>query len=616
MAGNMNFFVEINAEPVSLANSADLSVYLVEKNKDINFFRSDWRNSPEIELIGTIGKEATFHHNHVIGNSSHHLIPLTVNPDGMIGINNVDISGDFWVILYANSPNVNRGWNLKYHDSSLCDNSNRWYRGDQSGWKATAQSGCPDAHIHIARRGASSDGAKAIVTANYSGEASDSSTAEFFFEPLPNLPPVPTNFISPVAGGNYGENINIAWNRASDPNDDPLTYTINLLDSGGNEVGPALVSDTGGTSFLWDISTVENGEYGLKGEVCDDSAVCVDFYLDASFTISKAVPIYSLSAISISSDNETDSGLAEAGDTVELLFVSTDENISNPEVLIYSGGYSVVNPISISNEGNIWKASFVVDEGDAEGSISFVIRADNLDFAYLDSTDGSYVLIYNEEDEEDEGEGDSDPDNSPAENNEDNPETIGTEIDNSSLENEEINEEVRRAKIISWKALRYEKPELKCVQRLKLEIKGKYFEKGAEVKIGNLKAFDVDRKSSKKIVAKFCIEKLLENQTNRKRNISVTNPDAKKEIAKKKINLDNLSYNLKNSNLFDNNSLEGVKNIQRGLNRLGYLEKENIIGIYGPKTRQAVQNFQIDNNISPTGNFDFETQAKLNARLK
>ncbi|NLC30805.1 MAG: hypothetical protein GX765_02010, partial [Candidatus Moranbacteria bacterium] len=304
-----------------------------------------------------------------------------------------------------------------------------------------------------------------------------------------------------------------------------MTYTINLLDFGGNEVGPALVSDTGDTSFLWDISTVENGEYGLKGEVCDDSAVCVDFYLDASFTISKAVPIYSLSAISISSDNETDSGLAEAGDTVELLFVSTDENISNPEVLIYSGGYSVVNPISISNEGNIWKASFVVNEGDAEGSISFVIRADNLDFAYLDSTDGSYVLIYNEEDEEDEGEGDIDPDNSPAENNEDNPEIIGTEIDNSFLENEEESEEIRKAKIISWKALRYEKPDLKCVQRLKLEIKGKYFEKGAEVKIGNLKAFDVDRKSSKKIVAKFCIEKLLENQTNRKRNISVANPD-------------------------------------------------------------------------------------------
>ena len=40
MAGSMNFFVEINAEPVSLANSADLSVYLVEKNKDINFLYS------------------------------------------------------------------------------------------------------------------------------------------------------------------------------------------------------------------------------------------------------------------------------------------------------------------------------------------------------------------------------------------------------------------------------------------------------------------------------------------------------------------------------------------------------------------------------------------------
>ncbi|MEF3692528.1 MAG: peptidoglycan-binding domain-containing protein [Candidatus Moraniibacteriota bacterium] len=600
MAENMNFFVEINAEPVSLVNSADLSVYLVEKNKDINFFRSDWRNSSDVELIGTIGKEATFHHNHVIGKSSHHLVPLTTNPDGTVGTKSIDIGGDFWIILYANSPNVNRGWNLKYHNSSICDNSSRWYAADQSGWRAAAQSGCPDAHIHVARRGANSDGAKAIVTASYADSTFDSFATQFYFEPLPNLPPVPTNFISPVAGGNYGENINIAWNAASDPNGDPLTYTINLLDSNGNEVGSALVSDTGSTSFWWDIGSVNNGEYGLRGEVCDDSGACADFYLDANFTIFKAAPIYSLSTINISSDNETDSSLAETGDEVTLLFTSTNENISNLEVLFYSGGYAVFGPITISNEGNSWKASFVVIEEDEEGSISFVIRADNLDFPYLDSTDGSYVSILEEEEDEEEDEVLIKDDSG----------IIIPDLESNDL----TGEETRKAKIISWKAFEYEKPELKCVQRLRLEIKGKYFEKDAEVRIGNQKAFAVDRKSSKKIVAKFCIEKLLENQNNRKRNISVKNPDTKREVAEKKINLDNSGYRFENYNL-NSNTPEGVKAIQRALNELGYLEKENIIGIYGPKTRQAVRNFQIDNSISPTGEIGPTTKEKLAEKL-
>ena len=115
---------------------------------------------------------------------------------------------------------------------------------------------------------------------------------------------------------------------------------------------------------------------------------------------------------------------------------------------------------------------------------------------------------------------------------------IGNACDSDYDEDdEEEEEEVEQAKVYSWKAYQYEKPNSKCVQRLKLEIKGKRFDKDAEVKIGSKKASSVNRISKKKIVAKFCLNKLLNVKKDLIRKVSVTNPDAEKTNAKKKINL-------------------------------------------------------------------------------
>jgi len=66
------------------------------------------------------------------------------------------------------------------------------------------QPGCPDAHIHVARRsGTYIDGAKAIVTADFGGGDIVSKTQTFSFAELPNLPPNQTSFISPISGGIY-----------------------------------------------------------------------------------------------------------------------------------------------------------------------------------------------------------------------------------------------------------------------------------------------------------------------------------------------------------------------------------------------------------------------------
>lgn len=183
------FFIEVNAVPRSLINSADLEVYLVNKNKAVSFFNSDWRASSNVELVGTIGRNTAFNHNHVVGNSSHYLVALNANADGTFGQKNLDISGDFWIILYNTAPNSNRGWNLKYHSLSLCSNGGMWYTGNQSNWATVAQSGCPDVHVHFARRGTPSDGVSATITATYNDGSLATSTGSFYFDPLPNLAP-------------------------------------------------------------------------------------------------------------------------------------------------------------------------------------------------------------------------------------------------------------------------------------------------------------------------------------------------------------------------------------------------------------------------------------------
>jgi hypothetical protein len=593
MVGNMSFFVEVNAEPVSTLNSADLSVYLVRKNKGIAFFNSDWRNkNSDVELLGTIGKDRVFHHTHVAGKSSHHLIPITANPDGTVGINNLDISGDFWIVLYSNSPNVNRGWNLKYHNSSICGNSNRWYIGNQSGWQTASQGGCPDVHIHIARRGENSDGVRATVSANYSDSEPIIQSSEFYFEPLPNLPPIPASFTSPVSGGKYAENLTIEWGESSDPNGDFLRYSIYLLDSGGEQIGSALVSGTAENSFLWDVSAIDDGEYGLKGVVCDDDAtpLCSTFYLSSNFTILKSSLIYSLSNLSMSSNNSNDNTLAKSGDVVTLSFAPSDEEIDNLQVEFYSGGITVNSSVNVLSSGDLWTASYVVSDDDEEGTVSFVVLADNLDLEYSQTSDDSYVSVYKEEAQSEAGE--------------------ISEIESS----EESTSQPKRATVLSWKSYRYEKVDNWCVERLKIKIRGRNFNKNTEVKIGKIKASSVKKNSSREIVADFCLEKLLSEKTNLKRSVSVQNPNTNAKKAGKKIDLG--IFIETNSENFSSRSSEGVKNTQKALSSLGYLEKQYITGFYGTITTDAVRNFQKDNGIFPVGFTGPLTRAKLADKIK
>ncbi len=403
---NMTFWVEVNAYRKSPANSANLDVYLVEKGHDLTYFQSDWRAKPGIELVGSISKDADFNHTHT-SNSSHHLVALSANSDSTIGTKNLNISNDFWIVLYSQSPNDNRGFDLRYHPSAICNNDSSWYSGSQSGWTTVAQTGCPDAHIHLARRssdGGIRDGVKLVTTATNNGDTG-TKTTNLYYNDLPNLAPNTTSFINPTIGGTYSGTINISWNPASDPNNDVLAYTLYLLDENNQQVGDTLLSDSSSTTF--DLQTtiegqeIPNGNYSLKGTACDqgvpsndppDAPLCTDFFLPGTFNIDNNTPIRSINSITISSDNAKPS-YAKANNTVTLNFTASG-SLDTPTVNLFSDGTTPINNTNLTSADNInWTASYLVSTQANSGEVSFEITSTHLDKNYYETTDNSRVIV-------------------------------------------------------------------------------------------------------------------------------------------------------------------------------------------------------------------------------
>lgn len=97
----------------------------------------------------------------------------------------------------------------------------------------------------------------------------------------------------------------------------------------------------------------------------------------------------------------------------------------------------------------------------------------------------------------------------------------------------------KRPVIKSWEAFKY-KDKSYCRERLEINILGHKFDKDVNVMIGNKEASSVKRKSSQQIVAKFCLDKLLDDKTDHKRKITVKNPDADERKTDKQIDLTNV----------------------------------------------------------------------------
>ena len=393
MVGDMSLWVELDAAPRS-SNSSNLEVYLASNQAVLSTFDSDWRNSPLVEEIAAFDNSSVFHHTHS-SNSSHHLISLQTNADGSIGTKNLEIDNTFWILLYSKSPNIKRGWDLKYHPSSICDHSNRWYKGNRFGWTISEMSGCPDVHTHIARRSDNMDGVNAFVTVTYDDESSETENSDFFFGPLPNIAPNPTSFTKPYEGGAFDGLMRIEWDPSSDANNDNLSYTIDLLNS--NEVFLAnLATDTSNTFLDFDTTLFDDNPYLLRGEVCDDGtpSLCTGFLADNLFYIYNSGQIASAIDITISSTNKVHY-FAKAQDSLSLTF-TVNSSIELPEISMFSGGYDLTNNVNLEEVSpNTWVASVEISKLDRDGYVSFNIISANLDKTYSLTTDESFVYIDN-----------------------------------------------------------------------------------------------------------------------------------------------------------------------------------------------------------------------------
>lgn len=192
----------------------------------------------------------------------------------------------------------------------------------------------------------------------------------------------------------------------------------------------------------------------------------------------------------------------------------------------------------------------------------------------------------------------------------------GCVVEEEAEEDSIVEEQAQRAFISSWKAFLYDDPESKlCTKKIRFEIKGKHFDSDAKVRVGGKKPFDADRKSSKKIIAKFCYNKFFGNKTSFKKEIKVTNPGADANSAKKKVDVRNIGKAFNETEL-TMQTFEGIQNIQKALIQLKYLDAQYVTGFYGPLTAQAVRKFQADNGLPQTGTVGTITRANLVEKLK
>jgi hypothetical protein len=281
---NTSFFIELYATPKTTAPfSVDLQVYLVGKGFNISDFQTGgpladeiWQNHASVELVGTINQNYPFHHTHG-ANSKHFLVPLSADVNGKIGNKGLDINDDFWIILTTGNHLETRGWDMKYHNNG-CNNNGTWYKG--SGNTFALQSGCPDVHVHFAREETTPvhNAMEVYVAVEYSSGSQHcvfkSANALFYFDALPNLPPNASSFILP-APGTYQGDVTISWYPATDPNNDPVTYNVYLINDAGT-VTHTLATGHATTSYTLNTTSYDNGDYDILVEACD-VAFCTGF---------------------------------------------------------------------------------------------------------------------------------------------------------------------------------------------------------------------------------------------------------------------------------------------------------------------------------------------------
>lgn len=265
MGENMSVWFEFNAAPISATKSSTIQAYIVGTGENLTYFEEDWREKDNTELMGTVSRTTIYDHRHT-SNSTHYVVHMGTHENGTVGDKSINISGQFWIVLYQDSLTAARGWALRYHNDTVwgANNSANWFIASRSGgtWGSPAhQNGIPDAHMHFARSSTNIDGVNITVWADGA-----ENWQEYYFGTLPNVAPEPSMFLTP-GNGTVSGTVNITWAPAKDANDDAITYDLYLTYTNGTVKTHLLTTNE--TYFTWYSTSVQNGYYDLKVVVSD-----------------------------------------------------------------------------------------------------------------------------------------------------------------------------------------------------------------------------------------------------------------------------------------------------------------------------------------------------------
>jgi len=261
---NRTYFIEVDARP-NAATTKNLELYIVSGNQDLSYFTTNWVTGSDTVLIDSININDPYNHTH--NYSKHYLTQISLDNDALL--NSVNISDSFYIVLYDDHTQLDRAWNISYRSEPLCNTTDIWYNGDGT-VTPSALEGCPDVHIHTISRSVAVDGIKVQVHAD-----NLVNSTIFNFAALPNIAPNPSDFITPTSQ-NISDSYNITWNKCIDVNNDPITYSLFLVnvDKSANKT---LATGLNNPFYYWDTTTTNNSQYDLKVECCD-SVLCSNFY--------------------------------------------------------------------------------------------------------------------------------------------------------------------------------------------------------------------------------------------------------------------------------------------------------------------------------------------------
>jgi hypothetical protein len=236
-------------------------------------------------LIYSLAPTVSYNHSHT-GYSKHQVIPFFINVTTGKVSNTIEATPSSYFVFTGANTNV---WNFYFIDNITRLNATQTTTNKGINWDAF--NGTVDAHLHQYN---GTDRFYYYVCANDSSDNQNCSSVYSDLIELGGIPPSSPSVYRPI-NGTYNTTIYINYTQSFSPNEYPITYyNITLLNFDFTYNLTIRNNNTVNLSYIWDISTVQNGTYIIKVTAYDNlsqssSGFSADFVIDNSPTNAKPI---------------------------------------------------------------------------------------------------------------------------------------------------------------------------------------------------------------------------------------------------------------------------------------------------------------------------------------